>query len=137
MSEPRSARLERALDEALRRALHPPEVPPGLRNRVQTAVSRSVGSDLKSLRERLEAERRRQLQDLEADYVRVRRSTVATLVGAAFVAGAAVTFAMPWLRAHFGPYTPIAITWGAVALGLGMVFAEPLHQLLQRGSDLG
>jgi hypothetical protein len=67
--------------------------------------------------------------------VRVRRGTLGTLIGVAFAAGAAATIAMPWLRAHLGAYTPLALTWGAVALGLGMVFLDPLRTLLRRWSD--
>jgi hypothetical protein len=98
-------------------------------------LSRTSDTDLLSLRERLEAERRQQLEELEANYVRVRRGTLGTLIGVAFAAGAAATIAMPWLRAHLGAYTPLAIIWGAVALGLGMVFLDPLRTLLRRWSD--
>jgi len=134
MTEPRKP-IERALDEALGRALSSPEVPHSFRTRLNAALSRTAETDLLSLRERLESERRQQLEELEASYVRVRRSTLGTLLGVAFAAGAAVTVAMPWLRVHLGAYTPIAITWGAVALGLGMVFLDPLSNLLRRWSD--
>lgn len=137
MTEPRTSGLDRALDEALDRALSAPEVPPAFRTRLNAALSRTTETDLLSLRERLESERRQQLEELEANYVRVRRGTLGTLIGVAFAAGAAATIAMPWLRAHLGAYTPIAITWGAVALGLGMVFLDPLRALLRRWSEVG
>jgi len=137
MNEFRSSRLDRALDETLSRALSVPEVPRAFRARLTAALSRTAATDLLSLRERLESERRRQLEELEANYVRVRRSTLGTLIGVAFAAGAAATIAMPWLRAHLGVYTPMAVTWGAVALGLGMVFLDPLRTLLRRWSDAG
>ncbi len=136
MTEPHIAGFERELDRALSRVLQPPAIPQGFRERLQATVSRSGESDLRSLRERLEGERRRQLEELEADYVRVRRGTLGTLIGAAFVAGAAATIAMPWLRAHLGDHTPFAVAWGAVALGLGMTFLEPLRRLLQREADI-
>jgi hypothetical protein len=136
MTEPRLVGLDRAFDEALGRALKPPEVPRDFHRRVHAALSRTIETDLQSLRERFEDERRRQLQALEADYVRVRRGTLGTLIGVAFVAGAGAAIAMPWLRTHLGIYAPIAIAWGAVALGLAMVFQEPLRQLLQRGFDI-
>lgn len=137
MTEPRASGLDRALDEALGRALGSPEAPQTLRTAVNAALSRTAATDLLSLRERLESERRQQLEELQARYVRIRRSTLGTLVGVAFAAGAATTVAMPWLLAHLGAYTPMAITWGAVALGLAMVFLEPLSTLLRRWSDAG
>jgi hypothetical protein len=137
MSEPRASALDRALDEALGRALSAPEVPPAFRARLGAALSRADETDLRSVRERLENERRQQLEALEADYVRVRRGTLGTLIGVGFAAGAAATIAMPWLRTHLGAYTPLAITWGAVALGLGMLFLDPLRMLLRRWSDAG
>ena len=134
MTEPRTPDLDRTLDAALGRALSGPEVPHVFRTRLNAALSRTDETDLASLRERLESERRRQLEDLEANYIRVRGSTLGTLIGVAFAAGAAVTIAMPWLHAHLGSYTPMAITWGGVALGLGMVFMDPLRALLRRWS---
>jgi hypothetical protein len=132
---PRASGLEPALDAALARALGAPEIPQAFRARLGAALARSAQTDLPSLRERLESERRQQLEALQAHYVRVRRGTLGALVGVAFAAGAAAAVAMPWLRAHLGAYTPLAITWGAAALGLGMAFLDPLRQLLRRWSD--
>lgn len=137
MIEPRSSELDRALDEALGRAVSTPELPRAFRTRLSAALSRTSDTDLLALREKLESERRQQLEELEADYVRVRRGTLGTFIGVAFAAGAAATIAMPWLRAHLGAFTPLALTWGAVALGLGMVFLDPLRTLLRRWSDAG
>lgn len=137
MTEPRISRLDRALDETLGRALSSPEVPQTFRTRLNAALSRTAETDLLALRERLERERRQQIEELEASHVRVRRSTLGTLMGVAFAAGAAVTIALPWLRAHLGAYTPMVITWGAVVLGLGMVFLDPLSSWLRRWSDAG
>lgn len=130
-------RFECVLDEALERTLRPPQAPQTLRARVSAARSRHAETDLAAVRARLESERRQQLEALEADYLRVRRSTLGTLIGVAFAAGAAAAIAMPWLRAHLGVYTPVAITWGGVALGLGMVFFRPMRTLLRRWADLG
>jgi hypothetical protein len=137
MTEPRSSELHGALDEALGRVLSAPEVPQAFRTRLNAALARTAETDLLSLRERLERERRQQLEELEADYVRVRRGTLGTFIGVAFAAGAAATIAMPWLRAHFGAYTPMAIAWGAAVLGLGIVFLDPLRSLLRRLADAG
>ena len=137
MTELRGSGLDRALDEALGHALRAPQVPQAFRTRLNAALARTVEADMPSLRERLERERRQQLEELEAHYVRIRRATLGTLIGVAFAAGAAAAIAMPWLRAHLGAYTPMAITWGAVALGLGMVFLDPLRTLLRRWSGAG
>lgn len=137
MSDDRHSALDGALRQALQLALRPPVAPPDFRAHLRAALSRGSEADLLSLRERLESERRQQLQELEARYVRVRRGTLGTLIGVAFAAGAAVTIALPWLRAHLGEYTPVAIIWGAVALGLGMVFLDPLRDLLRSWSDIG
>jgi hypothetical protein len=137
MSEPPTSRLERALDKALGRTLRAPEIPQAFHARLKAALSRNDETDLLSLRERLESERRQQLESLEEDNVRVRRGTLGTLIGVAFATGAAATIAMPWMRAHLGAFTPLAITWGAVALGLGMVFLDPLRTLVRRWSDVG
>ena len=137
MTDPRTSGLDRALDEQLGRALGAPEVPHAFRTRLNAALSRASETDLLSLRERLERERRQEVEELEAHYVHVRRSTLGTLFGLAFAAGAAATIAMPWLRAHLGAFTPIVIAWGAVALGLGIVFLEPLRALLRRWSEAG
>lgn len=130
-------RLECTLDEVLERTLRPPRAPQTLRARVNAARARHAETDLAALRARLEGERRQQLEALEADYLRVRRSTLGTLIGVAFAAGAAAAIAMPWLRAHLGDYTPAALTWGGTALGLGMVFFHPVRTLLRRWADLG
>lgn len=136
MTEPRPPGLDRALDAVLSRALTAPDVSQTFRTRLKAALARTDETDLLSLRERLESERRQQLEELEAHYVRIRRGTLGTLIGVAFATGAAATIAMPWLRAHLGAYTPMAIVWGAVALGLGMVFLDPLRTLLRRWSDV-
>ncbi len=130
-------RLGCALDGALERTLRRPQTPATLRARVSAARARPAETDLAAVRARLEGERRQQLEALEADYLRVRRSTLGTLIGVAFAAGAAAAIAMPWLRAHLGDYTPAALTWGGAALGLGMVFFHPARALLRRWADLG
>jgi hypothetical protein len=137
MTEPQASGLDGALDEALGRALGTPQIPRAFRARLNAALSRTAETDLLALRERLESERRQQLEELEANYVRIRRGTLGTFIGVAFAAGAAATITMPWLREHLGAYTPLAITWGAVALGLGMVFLDPLRNLLRQWSDTG
>lgn len=137
MTERSTSGLDHALDGALGRALSGPEVPHTFRARLNAALSRTSETDLQSLRERMERERQQQLEELQAHYVRVRRGTLGTLIGVAFAAGAATAIAMPWMRATLGAFTPIAITWGAVALGLGIVFLDPLRSLVRRWSDAG
>ena len=78
--------------------------------------------DLAELRRRFVSERRAQLASLEAQYVRLRRRTLGTMIGAAFAAGAAVTLALPWLQRHAGAKTPLVLTSGGAALGLAIAF---------------
>lgn len=139
MTDPNNAATpaEHALDAALAHALRAPELPQGFRNRLQSTLAGGIEGNLPALRQRLERERQQQLDQLEADYVRVRRGTLGTLIGVAFAAGVAVTVALPWLQAHLGTDTPMAITWAGVALGLGMVFFDPVRSWLRRWSDIG
>ena len=112
------------LDSALRRALPAPPLPRDFRARLAAARSAAELGDRDAsaaLRARLEREQREQLAELENEFVRVRRGTLGTLLGAAFAAGAAATIAMPWLRAHLGSDAHVAITWAGIAVGLGMV----------------
>ncbi len=135
MTEAKTTEFERALDEALGRALPAPEVPHDFPIRLSAALARATESDLTDLRARFEQERREQLQRLKADYIRVRRGAFGTLLGVAFAAGAVAVILMPWLRAHLGAYAPMAIAWGGSALGLGLTFFEPLRRTLRRWSD--
>lgn len=128
-------RRSRALDEALGRVLRAPNVPQTFRARLDAALARAAETDLSTAHARLERERRKQLEALEADYIRVRRSTLGTLIGVAFAAGTAAAVALPWLRSHLGVYTPTALAWGGIALGLGIAFFEPLRSLLRRLAD--
>ena len=113
-----------ALASALRRALPAPPLPRDFRARLAAARSAAELGDRDAsaaLRARLEREQREQLAELENEFVRVRRGTLGTLLGVAFAAGAAAAVAMPWLRAHLGSHVHVAITWGGVAVGLGIV----------------
>lgn len=98
-----------ALDSALRRALPAPPLPRDYRARLEAARSVAEFSD------------RDARAELKNEFVRVRRGTLGTLLGAAFAAGAAAAIAMPWLRAHLGSNVHVAITWAGVAVGLGIV----------------
>lgn len=112
------------LDSALRRALPAPPLPRDFRARLEAARSAAELGDRDAsaaLRARLEREQREQLAELENEFVRVRRGTLGTLLGAAFAAGAAAAVAMPWLRAHLGSHVHLVITWSGVAVGLGIV----------------
>lgn len=117
-------KLDRVLDAALHRALAPPALRKGVRSDLITALRRLEHADPAPMRERLEHEHRARLAALEMDFVRVRRSTLATLIGVAFAAGAATAIALPWLRAQFGPDAPMAIAWGGAAAGLGIVITS-------------
>lgn len=113
-------RLQRALDQALARVLSAPPVPKQLRTRVQAAVLRAGDQELAQARARLEREARVHLAELEQGYLRVRRRTLGSLIGAAFAAGAAVAWLMPYLKAHFGPNAPLVLAAGGAVVGLAI-----------------
>jgi hypothetical protein len=110
--------LDRALDAALAQALRAPGLPRGFRAELDAARQRLEHINVAQVRARLQDEHREQLATLRADFVRIRRTTLGTLLGTAFAAGGGTVLAMPWLRAHFGPVAPALIAWGGVALGL-------------------
>ncbi len=124
-SERIESELERALDAALARTLTPPALPIGLRARVQAALARGTDSDaeLWTVRARIEREQREQLAELERSYVRLRRRTLATLIGAAFASGTAVALLLPWLTLRFGTYTPLVLAGGGAVAGLVLAAA--------------
>ncbi len=114
--------IERALDRALSGALRPPHVPRDFRRRLEAARSRTGEADLAELRVRLESEQRASLARIEAQYVRLRRRTLGTMIGAAFAAGAAVALTLPWLQRQFGAAAPMVLTSAGAALGLVIAF---------------
>ena len=114
--------LERVLDRALGRTLPPPQIPKDFRRRLDAALARTGERDLAELRSRFESERHAQLANLEAQYVRLRRRTLGTMIGAAFAAGAAVALALPWLQRHVGAKAPLVLTLAGAAVGLAIAF---------------
>ena len=119
-SERPDSELTRALDVALARALTPPRVPVQFRTKLQAALVRAAGSNISDMRSRLEREQREQLAALEQNYVRLRRRTLGTMIGAAFAAGAAVAVALPWVTATLGPVAPLLIASTGAAIGIGV-----------------
>ncbi|MGH8288956.1 MAG: hypothetical protein ACREV7_08000 [Steroidobacteraceae bacterium] len=115
-------KLGRELDRALGRTLQPPPLSKDFRPHLQAALSRAGDTDLSELRSRLESERRAQLASLESRYLRLKRRTLGTLIGAAFAAGAVVTLTLPWLERHFGADAPLVLTSAGAALGLAIAF---------------
>ena len=112
--------LQRALDQALSRVLSAPPVPPQLRARVQAALLRAGEQTLAQARAKLEREARTQLAELEQGFIRVRRRTLGTLIGAAFATGAVAALLMPYLTARFGPNAPVVLAAGGAVLGLAI-----------------
>ncbi|MGH8219700.1 MAG: hypothetical protein ACREUT_14235 [Steroidobacteraceae bacterium] len=115
-----SGPFDRALDAALSRALEPPRVTEAFRERMRAALARSTETDLAGLRARLETERREMLAQLDAEYIRLRRRTLGTLIGGAFAAGAAAAIALPWMAKLVGPDAPLAVAAIGAAVGLGI-----------------
>jgi hypothetical protein len=115
---PQDARLEQALDDALAKALIAPVLPAGFRGQLRAAVVRQAAGDRTQLRAALEREHAAQLAELQNGYVRLRQRTLGTLIGSGFAAGLAVTFALPWLKAHFGDNGVFALPAIGVVIGL-------------------
>ncbi len=114
---------EQALDVALARALPPPALPSDFRSRLAAAVAREAALEsaaLPAARERLEREQQARLQQLDDDFVRLRRHSLGTLIGGTFAAGAAVALALPWLQAHFGPSAMLVLAVAGTAIGLAL-----------------
>jgi hypothetical protein len=120
----------RTLDAALAKVLRPPALPPGFERRLAQALAAAPQPGWESAaRATLEREHREKLAELEADYVRLRRRTLGTVIGAAFAAGAAAAVAMPWLQASFsgttllyalaGAGTLVGVALAALSLGAG------------------
>jgi hypothetical protein len=117
---PHGARLEQSLDHALAKTLTAPGLPAGFREQLRAAVVRNGPGDRVQLRAALEREHAAQLAELHSGYVRLRQRTLGTLIGAGFAAGLAVTFALPWLKAHLGDNGVFALPAIGVAIGLAL-----------------
>jgi hypothetical protein len=50
----------------------------------------------------------------------VRQRTLGGLIGGAFAAGLLITFALPWITAHFGPNAVFALPAAGAAIGLAL-----------------
>lgn len=113
---------ERALDAALAIALAPPELPADFRARLSAAIARESDREALSpqMRARLEREQSERLLEFEAGFVRLRRRTLGTLIGAAFAAGAAVAIATPWARATFGSNAMLVLASIGAAVGVAI-----------------
>ena len=112
--------LERALERALQRQLVAPPLPAGFRDRLQSAIARSGELNQGARIAALEQEHAAQLAELRSDYVRLRRRTLGTLIGAAFAAGLLINFALPWISAHFGRNGVFALPLLGMAVGLAL-----------------
>jgi len=112
------SRQDDALDQALARALTPPQLPSGFRKRLLAALTRLSDADLAARRSLLEREHRQLLQGLHGDSIRLRWRTLGYLVGGAFAAGVAVAIGMPWIRATFGSKSDLVMLLIWVGFGL-------------------
>ena len=116
MNDPHA--LQSALDGALRRALAPPALPSGFRQRLTAAIARLPADERAQLRRALEQERAEQLAQQRRDSVRLGLNTLGALLGGAFVAGVGTTLAWPWINATFAPHGPLAL--GLIGAGIGL-----------------
>ncbi len=115
----------RALDAALAAVLEPPALPAGFRAQLAARLADAgrAGDSRAARAATLERELRERLAELDAGYVRLRRRTLAALVGGAFAAGAAMAVAMPWLEATYGTNRPFALAAAGSLVGFGLIGA--------------
>ena len=116
---PKSYPEDDALDRALAAALPTPSLPAGFAASLHTARAAEAALDLARQRHRLEEEYERDLAALRSGYVRMRRDTLATVLGIAFAAGAVVAWGVPWLRATYGIDLSTLLPLLVLAAGLG------------------
>jgi len=123
--------LQAALDAALARALRPPALPMDFSARVRAALARmqTTGDSRMAHRAQAEREQRERMAALDADYLRLRRRTLGTLIGGAFAAGAAVAVAFPWLQAHFGALAIYLLAGVGALVGIGIGSASWIGRL--------
>jgi hypothetical protein len=123
--------LDATLDAALARALIAPALPSGFPMRLQAALSRQAqGADERARSRALaQREQRERMAELDADYLRLRRRTLGTLIGGAFAAGAAVAVAFPWLQASFGANAIYVLAALGAVVGLGIGTASWIGRL--------
>jgi hypothetical protein len=128
---------ERALDGALARVLCAPALPSEFHARLQAALVRANDAEggRATQRARLEREQRTRMAEFEADYLRLRRRTLGTLIGGAFAAGAAVAVALPWLQVSFGPNAIFVLAGLGALAGLAIGTASWLGRA-QTGNPL-
>jgi len=91
---------------------------------VRAALARAAETDLVELRARLEGERQERLAELDAEYIRLKRRALGTMIGFAFAAGSAVALVLPWLEARFGAHATLILALAGAALGLAIAFAS-------------
>ena len=120
-----------ALDAALARALAPPALPAGFQLRLQAALARQASGTEQRAARRAQAQReeRQHLAELDADYLRLRRRTLGTLIGGAFAAGAAVAVVLPWFKSIFGPNAMLALAALGAVVGLAIGTASRMARL--------
>jgi hypothetical protein len=114
---------DQALDRALAAALLAPTLPATFRLDLATAMHREALHDLTAQRAALEADHAQERAALRAGHLRLRRDTLALVVGVAFTAGAVATAALPWLREWSGADAALLMPVLAVGLGLGTGWA--------------
>ncbi|TMH72905.1 MAG: hypothetical protein E6H52_17685 [Betaproteobacteria bacterium] len=123
------------LDRRLADLLPAPSTPEGFRQNLWRAIATQSATDLAQRRRALELERARQLNQLEQDYVRMRRDTLAMVLAAALTAGATLSLALPWLAAKLNTdiatLAPLGLLMLALA-GVAWIWREPLTNFAWR-----
>lgn len=129
--------IPQALDAALGRSLAAPALPAGFRSQLHALVQRTQ-QEAMAQRERLEAERRVRLSEIEADYRQARLRAALDVTGITIVTAILVAVLWPMVLSAFGPEVlrdlPLYATLAALAAGAllklqRMGFENPLEQI--------
>lgn len=127
-----STTLDTLVDSALRRALPAPAVPTDFRERLRAALARADDTEsLEMQRARLEREHRKELANLKAAYIQLRRRTLTSLIAGILVIGVGVALLFPWLSAVLGAHAVAAVTLFGGIVGLSIGAGHASNQALR------
>jgi hypothetical protein len=116
-TEPTESQM-RALDKSLQHAYSPPVVPQRFRAALMEKVLREQMALVESRKDELEHEYAQAIAQLRRSHVRMKRDTLALIIGVAFAAGACADVALPWIQSLLGADGAAAMPLLALLIGV-------------------